>query len=205
MFPNEFVQDIVERLKDVHGIKAIVLGGSWASGTQEPDSDIDLGLYYSADAPPDIANLRRIAQELNDFPGIYMTDLGEWGCWVNGGAWLTIGGRRVDFLYKNLDFMASIVDDCYQGRIERDYFQQPPYGFYSYIYCAEIHQSAILHDPDGAFHALRSKIRGYPRSLKKTIINTFTWDAQFTLTNAKKIGETRRCLRRLGLPDAHRK
>ena len=186
MFPSDFVQDIIERLKDVRGIKAIVLGGSWASGTQEPDSDIDLGLYYSADAPPDIAHLRRIAQELNDTPGIYMTALGEWGRWVNGGAWLTIGGRRVDFLYKNLDFMAGIVDDCYHGRIERDYFQQPPYGYYSYIYCAEIQQSAILHDPTGSFHALQSKIRGYPRPLKKTIINTSTWDAQFTLTNAKK-------------------
>jgi predicted nucleotidyltransferase len=40
------VQSIIDTLKDVHGIKAIVLGGSWAAGVQYPDSDIDLGLYY---------------------------------------------------------------------------------------------------------------------------------------------------------------
>jgi hypothetical protein len=186
MYPTEFIQDIVARLAGVHGIRAIVLGGSWATGTQSPDSDIDLGLYYSADTPLDIAHIRQIARALDDGPKLYMTGLGEWGRWVNGGAWLTIGGRRVDFLYKNIDFMSGIVDDCYHGKIERDYYQQPPYGYYSYIYCAEILESVVLHDPEGAFQRLRAKILGYPQPLKKKIIDTFTWDAQFTLENARK-------------------
>jgi hypothetical protein len=186
MYPDKFVQDIVDQLTHVQGIKAIVLGGSWAAGVQEPDSDIDLGLYYNQATPLDIAHIRQIAGALNDDPKLYMTGLGEWGRWVNGGAWLTIGGRRIDFLYKNLDFMSGIVEDCYRGKIERDYYQQPPHGYYSYIYCAEIRESVILHDPEGAFQALQAKITGYPQPLKKTIINIFTWDAQFTLDNAKK-------------------
>lgn len=186
MYPTEFVQDIIAQLMSVYGIKAIVLGGSWATGAEEPDSDIDLGLYYHADTSLDIEHIRQIARALNDDPTIYITGLGEWGRWVNGGAWLTIGGRRVDFLYKNIDFMSSIVDDCYRGKIERDYYQQPPYGYYSYIYCAEILESVVLHDPEGAFQGLRSKISSYPRLLKKKIIDTFTWDAQFTLDNARK-------------------
>ncbi len=172
--------------REVRGVRAIVLGGSWAGGVQEPDSDIDLGLYYSEDAPLDVEHIRRIARELNDDPTVYITGLGEWGRWVNGGAWLTIGGRRVDFLYKNLDFMAGIVDDCYRGKVELDYYQQPPYGYYSYIYCAEIQESLVLYDPAGAFQALRANVTDYPQPLKKTIINSFTWDAQFTLANAKK-------------------
>ncbi len=186
MYPTQFVQDLVERLSKVRGIRAIVLGGSWAAGVQEPDSDIDLGLYYNEDSPLDIEHIRQIARELHDDPTIYITGLGEWGRWVNGGAWLTIGGRRVDFLYKNLDFMAGIVNDCYQGKIELDYYQQPPYGYYSYIYCAEIQESLVLYDPAGAFQALKMKVTTYPQALKKTIINRFTWDAQFTLANAKK-------------------
>jgi len=189
MYPTEFIQDIVARLVGVRGIKAIVLGGSWATGTQEPDSDIDLGLYYNADMPLDIAHIRQIARELNDDPTIYITGLGEWGRWVNGGAWLTIGGRRLDFLYKNLDFMASIVDDCYRGKIELDYYQQPPYGYYSYIYCAEIRESVVLYDPEGAFQGLQAKVTSYPQPLKKAIIDTFTWDAQFTLANAWKLAK----------------
>jgi Domain of unknown function (DUF4037)/Nucleotidyltransferase domain len=186
MDPINFVQEIVEQLIAVRGMKAVVLGGSRAIGAQEPDSDIDLGLCYNENSLLDIAHIRQIASALNDDPKIYMTGLGEWGRWVNGGAWLTIRGRRVDFLYKNLDFMSGIIDDCYRGKIELDYYQQPPYGYYSYIYCAEIQQSIILHDPEGALQTLQARVTGYPQPLKQTIINTFTWDAQFTLDNAKK-------------------
>ena len=37
---------IVPRLTTVGGVAAVVLGGSWATGTQHADSDVDLGLYY---------------------------------------------------------------------------------------------------------------------------------------------------------------
>jgi predicted nucleotidyltransferase len=42
-----FLQNIVDRLIVVDGLQAIVLGGSQASETQRPDSDIDVGLYYN--------------------------------------------------------------------------------------------------------------------------------------------------------------
>jgi predicted nucleotidyltransferase len=61
MHPNKIVQDIIEKLKEVEGLQAIVLGGSWASGTQRTDSDIDLGLYYSEVTPLDVDHIRRIA------------------------------------------------------------------------------------------------------------------------------------------------
>src|SRR5437879_2769237 len=95
------LQQIVDDLKAVHGLRAIVLGGSYASGSARPDSDIDIGLYYDENRPLDIAQLRSIAALLNDTPNPTVTDIGGWGTWVNGGAWLTIGGQRVDFLYRN--------------------------------------------------------------------------------------------------------
>jgi predicted nucleotidyltransferase len=122
---NAFLQDIVDRLIEVEGLQAIVLGGSWASGTQRPDSDIDLGLYYYEDTPLDIQRLRRIAYELNDFSNPEVTELGGWGTWVNGGAWLTIKGQRVDFLYRNIDFVSSIIDECNRGESRFDYLQNP--------------------------------------------------------------------------------
>ncbi|GAC1633853.1 MAG: hypothetical protein NVS4B9_26430 [Ktedonobacteraceae bacterium] len=45
------IQEIVDRLKTVRGVSAIVLGGSYASGAERPDSDIDLGLYYDESQP----------------------------------------------------------------------------------------------------------------------------------------------------------
>jgi len=189
MHHDEFVQNIVDKLTALNGLQAIVLGGSWASGTQRPDSDIDLGLYYAQDHPLDIAHIRRIASELHDAPNPVVTDLGEWGRWVNGGAWLTIQGQRVDFLYRNINFVSSIIDDCNRGAIQTDYWQQPPYGFYSYMYCAETHICRILHDPHAIIRTLKAKVASYPQPLKHTIINQFAWSAEFTLAQAKKLTE----------------
>ena len=181
-----FLATIIDKLKAVDGLQAIVLGGSWASGTRHADSDIDLGLYYNADYPLDIQQVRNIANELNDLPEPVVTDLGGWGRWVNGGAWLTIQGQRVDFLYRNIDFVSAIIDDCNKGEIQSDYWQQPAYGFHSYIYCAETNICKILYDPGGLIEALKAKVAQYPQPLKKKIIKDFTWSAQFTLDVAKK-------------------
>src|SRR5260370_17376460 len=94
------LQQLVDHLKPVHGLKAIVLGGSYASGSQRPDSDLDIGLYYNENQPLDIGHLRSIASILNDFPNPTFTDLAVSGTWLNGGASLTIGRQRVDLLYR---------------------------------------------------------------------------------------------------------
>ncbi|HEX6477686.1 MAG TPA: nucleotidyltransferase domain-containing protein [Ktedonobacteraceae bacterium] len=182
----EIIEPIIDILKDVQGVQAIVLGGSWAYGAQRPDSDIDLGLYYQQAVPLDLGHIHKIASKLNDFADPTVSDLGEWGKWVNGGAWLTIKGQRVDFLYRNIDFVAGILDDCNRGETQFDYYQQPAYGFHSYIYCAEIQLCKILYDPDGVIQSLKTKVVQYPQALKSRIINSFVWNAQFTLENAKK-------------------
>ena len=186
MHHSELIESIVDKLKAVDGLQSIVLGGSWASGTQHADSDIDLGLYYNADYPLDIQQVRNIATELNDLPEPVVTDLGDWGRWVNGGAWLIIQGQRVDFLYRNIDFVSAIVDDCNKGEIQSDYWQQPAYGFHSYIYCAETNICKTLYDPGGIIEALKAKVAQYPQPLKEKIIKDFTWSAQFTLEVARK-------------------
>jgi hypothetical protein len=186
MHHDKFVQDIVDKLKKVEGLQAVVLGGSRASDTERQDSDIDLGLYYSEVAPLDVDHVRKIAVELNDIPNPVVTVLGEWGKWVNGGAWLTIQGQRIDFLYKNIDFVSSIIDDCNRGETQFDSLQQPPYGFYSYIYCAETQICKILYDPEGAIPKLKSKVTEYSQALGYKIINSFLWDAEFSLYVAKK-------------------
>lgn len=186
MDTRAIIGQTVTELESVSGVKALVLGGSYATGTQRPDSDIDLGLYYSEHDPPDIAHIKRIAADLNDFPDPVVTELGAWGPWVNGGAWLTIQGQRVDFLYRNADLISRIIDECGRGVIQSDYYQQPPYGFHSYIYCSEIQVCQPLYDPVGLIAGLKTRVAGYPPALKQKIVQRFLWDARFSLDNAKK-------------------
>lgn len=147
---------------------------------------VDLGLYYSEGTPLDIHHIRTIAYELNDFPHPEVTELGGWGKWVNGGAWLTIRGQRVDFLYRNIDFVSTILDECNRGETQFDYLRQPPYGFYSYIYCAETQICNILYDPQRALQGLKSKLSRYSELLKNSVINGQLWRAEFSLEVAKK-------------------
>jgi predicted nucleotidyltransferase len=79
-------EDIAQRLGEVPGVAAVALGGSWARGEAHPDSDVDLGLYYRPDSPPDVGDLRRLARELDDrHPPDPVSEIGEWGPWINGG------------------------------------------------------------------------------------------------------------------------
>jgi predicted nucleotidyltransferase len=189
MDKDKFIQSIVEELKKIPNITAIVIGGSYANGTNRPDSDIDLGLYYKEASPFSVDKIKSLANKLNDFPDPLVSDFGGWGKWVNGGTWLTIKGQRVDFIYRNLDFVEKIINYCIEGTIKSDYYQEPPQGFHSYIYLAEIASNKILYEPENIITLLKNKIKTYPPKLKNKIINAFLWDCEFTLSRAQKFAE----------------
>ena len=186
------LNEIVGQLREVRGVVAVVLGGSWAAGRARPDSDVDLGIYYRPSAPLDIEAIRQIAEAFNDTPNPVVTEPGQWGPWVNGGSWLTIGGRRADFLYKDLDFIERTIDECAAGVSRADFWQQAPYGFHSVIYCAETRVCLPLHDPEAVLPPLKAKVAIYPPALKQRQVNSWIWGSEFTLkagTKSVKSGE----------------
>jgi predicted nucleotidyltransferase len=183
---NTLLQELVESLHSVQSIEAIVLGGSYASGVQQSDSDIDIGLYYRSHLPLDITQIRAVAHKINDTSDPVVTDRGSWGPWVNGGAWLTVKGQRVDFLYRNIEFVTRTIEESNKGIIQSHYWQQPAYGFHSYIYCTEIAFCQPLYDPDNVIAQLKTKVEHYPYHLKQAICKDFLWRARFTLDNAYK-------------------
>src|SRR5882757_5100737 len=85
----ELLKTITKQLSETPGIVAIVLGGSYVRGTARPDSDLDIGIYYSEQSPPEIQAIRSFAGKVS-IPDHLPTVTGfyEWGPWVNGGAWI---------------------------------------------------------------------------------------------------------------------
>jgi len=80
------ISSIVDSLKQVSGITALVLGGSRARGTESHDSDIDIGIYYDSEKGLDITQLRRVAAAIDDdHRENIVTEIGDWGPWINGG------------------------------------------------------------------------------------------------------------------------
>jgi hypothetical protein len=109
-----------------------------------------------------------------------VTALYEWGPWVNGGAWLTVDGQRVDLLYRNLDQVRRVIADCEAGRIESHYEQQPPFGYFSWTYLGDLHACRPLYDPTGVIAELRGRVRAYPPALRGAIVRGQLWSAEFT-------------------------
>jgi len=97
-------------LARIPGVVAVTLGGSRAAGTATADSDWDFGLYYRGTIDPD--DVRALG-----WPGA-VSGPGGWGRIVNGGAWLTIEGERVDLIYRDLDVVEHSIAEAEQGRFE---------------------------------------------------------------------------------------
>ncbi|HET6449164.1 MAG TPA: nucleotidyltransferase domain-containing protein [Conexibacter sp.] len=107
------IAQLVHELTDLPGVEAVVLGGSRATGTHRPDSDWDLGLYYRRSHRSfDPDRLRGLG-----YDG-YVSALGEWGPIVHGGAWLTVEGIPVDFLFRDLDTVEAWCEEAQHGRFE---------------------------------------------------------------------------------------
>ncbi|MFN8450229.1 MAG: nucleotidyltransferase domain-containing protein [Anaerolineae bacterium] len=179
-------QSIADRLGEIDGIVAVVLGGSQVRGTAAPNSDIDLGLYYDPAHPPALSVLRALAQELDDrHANDLVTDYGGWGPWINGGGWLDIDGQRVDWLYRDLARVEREIAECEAGRVRCYYQAGHPHGFYNHIYLGEVFYCQLLYQRDDTLRRLKARATPYPPLLRQALIDGL-WEASFSLDNAHK-------------------
>jgi predicted nucleotidyltransferase len=178
---------LVVALSAVPGVEAIALGGSRARGTAVATSDYDIGLYYRADRPIDVAMLGTVAATLDDRGGAAsVTPIGGWGPWIDGGGWLLVGGVHVDLLYRDLDRVGVAIDDAHAGKVERFYQPGHPHAFLPTIYMGEAACARLLHDPAGTLGALQRRTTPYPAALASALRERFEWEADFALANARK-------------------
>ncbi|ETK30915.1 nucleotidyltransferase domain-containing protein [Microbispora sp. ATCC PTA-5024] len=169
------------QLARIPGVVAVALGGSRARGTHRPDSDVDLGLYYRGEL--DVAALRELAVQVAG-EGSTVTEPGGWGPWVDGGAWLTVGGLRVDWIYRDLDRVRRVWAECREGRYEVAVQTGHPLGFYSHAYAGEAALCRVLADPTGELTALRESAQAYPPALGGALVRGL-WEAGFCLDLAR--------------------
>jgi hypothetical protein len=151
---------IVPKLVALPGVVAVVLGGSRARGTNRPDSDWDIGLYYRGGF--DATLLAGLG-----FPG-HVAQPGEWGRIVNGGAWLSVEGEPVDVLLRIGPPALHDVDNV-EGHIA---------GLPTYTPVGELAISQVLH---GELPRVT-----YPDALRAVAGRRWRWNGAFSLGFAEK-------------------
>ncbi len=133
----DFLDTTADRLAALPAVRAVALGGSRAQGTARPDSDWDLAVYYRGAFDP--AALRAVGGEGE------VSDIGGWGGGVfNGGAWLTIDGRRVDVHYRDLDVVERELAEAAEGRFRVEPLLFHLAGIPTYLIVAELAVNQVL-------------------------------------------------------------
>ncbi|MFJ3201371.1 nucleotidyltransferase domain-containing protein [Streptomyces sp. NPDC086989] len=169
---------MAHRLAAVPGVVGVMLGGSRARGEHRPGSDWDLGVYYRGDL--DLGALRALAG-----PGVEVAAPGDWGPWVNGGAWLRAEGNAVDWILRDLDRVRQVWDRCREGRYEVGTQAGHPLGFWSPCYAGEVALGRVLADPTGELSGLRRETADYPEPLRDAL-TAAAWEAEFLVEGAAK-------------------
>lgn len=177
---------LADRLMEVPGVLGFALGGSHATGTATPNSDLDLSLAYDAARPLDLAALSALCCELDDAGQAQPTAPGGWGPWVDGGAWLTVGGQRVDFIYRELGRVEKSVQGALAGRAELHLQMGHPHGIHAHHYAAELASCVLLADPSGQLERLQAQVREYPPRLAAALEAGYGWAPGFWLDAAHK-------------------
>ncbi|MFF3905385.1 nucleotidyltransferase domain-containing protein [Streptomyces sp. NPDC001848] len=134
---DAFLADVADCLAALPTVRAVALGGSRAQGIHGPDSDWDLAIYYRGRFDP--GDLRAVGWEGE------VSEIGGWGGGVfNGGAWLTIEGRRVDVHYRDLDVVEHQLAEAEQGRFHVEPLLFHLAGIPSYLVVAELAVNRVL-------------------------------------------------------------
>jgi hypothetical protein len=183
---DPFLERLALVLAGAPGVIALALGGSRARGEAHPASDYDLGLYFRRDAGLDVERLLEAARRLVDDPdAAALTEVGGWGPWIVGGGWLTIGGKKVDLLYRPIESVEAVIRDCREGRVTIDYQPGHPHGFCSAIWMGEVALCRALSDRDGVLARLQAMTSPYPDKLAEALVRRFQWEALFSIENAE--------------------
>ncbi|MFI1069885.1 nucleotidyltransferase domain-containing protein [Streptomyces puniciscabiei] len=166
-----FLDAVADRLAALPTVRAVALGGSRAQGTHRDDSDWDLAVYYRGPFDPD--DLRALGWE-GEVSGI-----GGWGGGVfNGGAWLTVDGRRVDVHYRDLDVVEHELAEAAEGRFRVEPLLFHLAGIPTYLVVAELAVNQVL-------RGTLPRPAGYPARLRDTAAERWHGTARATLAYAK--------------------
>jgi hypothetical protein len=172
---------MAEDLCAVQGIRAVALGGSRARGTHRPDSDVDLGLYYDGEL-----DLRALEEAAARWTGSKTSiRLGDWGAWVDGGAWLDVDGTPVDWILRDLRRVEEQCDRARGGQFS--FHPQPghPLGFLDVSYAGEVATCRPLCDDHDVLAGMQARVTPYPDALRAAMLREL-WQVDFLLDGAEK-------------------
>lgn len=181
---------IAERFSRIPAVRAVVLGGSRATGTAGESSDLDIGIYYDRSLL-DYEALNAAAQEIDDLrrPSLICEE-GGWGKWVNCGGWLTVGGTPTDLILRDFSRVQLAIADTDAGRVTAHYQTGHPHAFLNVMYRGELALCRTLFVRGAEFSACKAHAEEYPEAMRRALLELFGFEAGFSAEFVRKYAES---------------
>lgn len=158
---------VIKALSELPDVKGIVCFGSYALGTFDEYSDIDLyGFCHPEMIPTD--ERQNVLQKIEHISNLHMnhSEFGWDNQWNPQGDRLRLGDTFFDISYNTLDWIRTVVWKV-TGEGSTSIPELP---FRPYTMLGLLDSSIVLYDPEGIIHELKDKIKPYPVLLKETLI-----------------------------------
>jgi hypothetical protein len=175
-------EKIVERLLPLLrrfcvGDYGIALGGSYAKGTGDAQSDVDIYLFAHRVLP----GCERSA--IIEQAPLELGPVHTWGedgdDWREGGTDFWVAGRKVECWLRNAGRVDATLQASVEGRIARDCVVWTVMGFYSYVLLSDLRVMRIIEDPCGILAGWKARIAEYPAALREAILAQYLAEARF--------------------------
>lgn len=156
---DDLLARIAEALGDLHGVVAVSLGGSFASGFADEASDLDLHVYWAGPLTPNDKRAQRIAKIAD--PDSVRAGLTSWGLEDQ----FAVDGRPVELIYRRWDDIHEEVERAYDPGL-------PGWGFgFTTAVLYSVAHDQPLHDPTGELEAARNRLsREFPEATRIALL-----------------------------------
>jgi hypothetical protein len=161
------IQELVDALAVMPGTIAVVLGGSRAAGSSDANSDWDLGVYYRGSIDTSTLAMRGTVHP----PG-------AWGRIMNGGAWLSCAGLKVDVLLRDLNVVEDWSRRAEEGQYEVDGLLGYLAGIPTYSLLAERAIARVL-------RGSLAPVGPFPARLAETAPERWRFHSRFSFAHAR--------------------
>ena len=178
---------IVDALAGIPGVEGILCFGSYALGTFDRDSDVDLYVLCHPEIPPTHERMDAF-QKIEGIQDVQM-DHEEFGWdnqWCPRGDRCRLGGLPFDIAYNTVDWMKTVVSAVK----ERGAASIPELRFRPYTMLGLLENSVVLYDPKSILKPIKSSLYPYPAKLRQTLLS------ENLLTARGSLGELQDYVRR---------
>ncbi len=158
---------LVSALASLAPVRAVLCFGSYAMGTNDASSDIDL---YVVCHPQIVARPERQAAFLQagKLDDLFL-EHGQPGWenqWCPCNDRLRLDGMQFDIIYNTLDWVRSVVHQVQTSGAE----SIPQLRFRPYTFLGLLENSVILYDAQGELHEIVAGLYPYPPALRQTLL-----------------------------------